>query len=67
MCYPIDFDRLGFGLGLGLGLPNPNPDPNPNPNPNPNPIDFDSFPTAEIAEPWEVAPDDPRDEVFHSP
>ena len=30
------------------------------------PINFDNFPTAEIAEPWEVAPDDPRDEVFHS-
>ena len=30
------------------------------------PIDFDSFPSAEIAEPWEVAPDDPRDEVFYS-
>ena len=29
-------------------------------------IDFDSFPSAEIAEPWEVAPDDPRDEVFYS-
>ena len=31
------------------------------------PIDFDSFPSAEIAEPWEVAPDDPRDEVFFAP
>ena len=29
------------------------------------PIDFDSFPTGEISEPWQVVPDDPRDEIFY--
>ena len=30
------------------------------------PIKLSGKPTAEISEPWEVSPDDPRDEVFYS-